>query len=79
MAISKLTKIWIGLVLLTLVSFIGSMTESDFKVAVILILALVKFIAVSFYFMELKSAHTFWKASVLIFVLLFISLALILI
>ena len=42
-------------------------------------LAVLKFIGVSFHFMELKHANVFWKASVLIFLALFSAVLIIMI
>lgn len=47
--------------------------------AIILVLFMLKFLAVAFYFMELKTAHVFWKSAVLIFVSLFLGIVLIVI
>ena len=44
---------------------------SSFSQSIIIFLSSLKFIGVSFYFMELKKAHIFWKSSVLIFLIMF--------
>ncbi|MBL4724055.1 MAG: cytochrome C oxidase subunit IV family protein [Lutibacter sp.] len=44
---------------------------SSFSQSIIIFLSILKFIGVSFYFMELKKAHIFWKSSVLIFLIMF--------
>ena len=69
--------VWILLVLLTVV--VGVISSFPFNYAAVTILGLstIKFIGVSFYFMELKKAHIFWKISVLIYVLLFSTIVLI--
>ncbi|MCK0107722.1 cytochrome C oxidase subunit IV family protein [Flavobacteriaceae bacterium S0825] len=64
------------LIILTIVTAIISSANESFTVVAILILAVLKFIGVSFYFMEMKKAHVFWKASVLIFLLLFTTIIL---
>jgi len=67
----RITFAWILLVLLTVA--VGFISSLSLNVAVILILFLssVKFIGVTFYFMELKKAHIFWKVSILIYLSLF--------
>ena len=64
------------LIILTIATAIISSANESFTVVAILILAVLKFIGVSFYFMEMKKAHVFWKASVLIFLLLFTTIIL---
>ena len=44
--------------------------------AIILVLFMLKFLAVAFYFMELKTANIFWKSAVLIFVSIFLGIIL---
>jgi len=63
--------IWIVLVLLTVVSAIISISVIELKTEIILGLAILKFIGVTFYFMNLKKAHVFWKLSIVLFLLLF--------
>ncbi|WP_298371064.1 cytochrome C oxidase subunit IV family protein [uncultured Lutibacter sp.] len=64
-------KVLIVLIVLTIVSAIFSNSNLEFTSTIILILSIFKFVGVSFYFMELRKAHVFWKASVLIFLFLF--------
>ena len=66
-------KVLIVLILLTAVSALvsGKLLNSTYTVAIIILLSILKFIGVSFYFMELKNAHVFWKTSILVFVSLF--------
>ncbi len=40
----------------------------------ILILSGIKFLLVSFNFMEVKKAHSFWKTSIILYLVLFISI-----
>lgn len=60
------------LILLTITTALVSNSALTLKEAAILILGLsvVKFLAVSFYFMELRKAHALWKTSVVTFVVL---------
>lgn len=68
----KKTTITLGiLILLTIISAIISSLKDNYIVFGIMILAVLKFIGVSFYFMDLKHAHSFWKGSLLIFLILF--------
>lgn len=73
------TTITLGsLLVLTIISAAVSNVDSRYTLIFILLLAALKFIGVSFYFMELKKAHTFWKAALLLFLMLFIVLILLL-
>jgi len=56
------------LLALTIISAVFSLSDFTYRVEFILILALIKFLLVAFYFMELKKAHIFWKASIIIFI-----------
>ena len=68
---SALVKIWIALILLTILSAIASQgfVSVDLKTRVIVGLAFCKMYLVSFYFMELKKAHVFWKSAMILFML----------
>ncbi len=65
--------VWLVLIILTITTALVSNSALTIKQAVILILGLsvIKFLGVSFYFMELRKAHLFWKISVLFYVILF--------
>jgi len=65
----------LALILLTITTALVS-NYIDLKVGVffILILSAVKFIFVSFQFMELKKAHTFWQTIILLFLMIFVGL-----
>jgi heme/copper-type cytochrome/quinol oxidase subunit 4 len=67
------------LVLLTIISAIVSAFEINNIAFVIILLAGLKFIGVSFYFMDLKQAHTFWKGSIIFFLTLIFTTILIII
>jgi len=66
-------KVLVGLIFLTAVSAIvsTSLVNSNYVASIIIIVSILKFIGVSFYFMELKKAHVFWKSSILFFVMIF--------
>jgi len=66
-----ITLVWILLVLLTVSVGIISSLSLDIAVISILLLSSLKFIGVTFYFMELKKAHVFWKVSILIYLSFF--------
>lgn len=68
--------IWLGLLMLTAISAIVS-TGNSSRTFIILVLAAVKFIGVSFYFMEIKKAHIFWKYSIVLFITIAMSAILI--
>ncbi|SNR82768.1 cytochrome C oxidase subunit IV family protein [Lutibacter flavus] len=69
-------KVWIVLIVLTICTALiaNSTLLYSSTVLLILILSVVKFLGVSFYFMELRKAHIFWKISVFMYALLFIVL-----
>ncbi|RXP56151.1 hypothetical protein EC396_07710 [Lutibacter sp. HS1-25] len=67
--------IWVVLIIITLLAAFTAQTlvHSNFIIHVILTFSAIKFLLVSFYFMEIKKAHAFWKASLIIFVLIFLT------
>ena len=73
------TTITLGsLLVLTIISAAVSNVDNKYTLISILLLAALKFVGVSFYFMELKKAHSFWKIALLLFLMLFIVLILLL-
>ncbi len=72
----KLVITLIVLILLTIVTAITSNGNTHFTIITILILAVLKFIGVAFYFMEMRKAHIFWKTSVIFFLIMFTALVL---
>ena len=63
----------IGLTILT--AFFATQLSSLKNVSIIiLVLSAFKFILVSFNFMELKKAHSFWKAIIAIYLIIFVSI-----
>ncbi|WP_372792629.1 cytochrome C oxidase subunit IV family protein [Lutibacter sp.] len=68
---SRIIFVWVLLVLLTITVGVISSFSLSYAAIAILGLSALKFIGVSFYFMELKKAHIFWKAAILIYVFLF--------
>ncbi len=74
---SKITLV--VLILLTIISAIISNETQSYIVLGIIGLAILKFIGVSFYFMDLRQANVFWKGSILIFLALFSAVLLIII
>lgn len=73
----RIILIWVILVLLTITTGVISSFPIRNVAVVILVLSALKFMGVSFYFMQLKKAHVFWKTAVLIYVLLFLTIVLI--
>jgi hypothetical protein len=65
-----------GVLMLTLISVVFSNYANDYMVFGIMAFAALKFVGISFYFMELKKAHSFWKVGVLLFLVLFIVMVL---
>lgn len=72
-------KVWIILMVLTIVSAFVSESNMLYASIIVILLSVIKFLGVAFYFMDLKKAHVFWKSSVLIFVILFSVISIILI
>ncbi len=68
---SKLTITWILLLILTTVSGLSSMEEYNYITILLLITAVVKFVLVSFNFMELYNAHSFWKVAIISYLSIF--------
>lgn len=71
--------VWIVLIVLTIIVAIVSGSSLKHSFSIILILSVIKFWLISYYFMELRKAHVFWKSSVLVFLFLFSVLSLLLI
>lgn len=75
----KLTTTWIILIVLTIASAFTSKLEGQYIAFAIMIFAVLKFIGISFQFIELKKAHLFWKIILLVYLVFFVSFTLILI
>ncbi|AMC11871.1 hypothetical protein Lupro_11610 [Lutibacter profundi] len=69
----RLVKVWIFLVLLTISSALVSYNfpHYEYIITIIIGLTIVKFLGISFFFMELRKANSFWKIAVIIYLLLF--------
>lgn len=67
-------KVWIVLILITVITALvsNSALVKTVTVTIILMLSAMKFLGVSFYFMELRKAHNFWKYSISIFLFVII-------
>lgn len=59
------------LILLTIIAAVTSELEIKYAALALIGFAIVKFLGVTFFFMDLRKAHTFWKAAILIFLLIF--------
>ncbi|MGC1204781.1 MAG: cytochrome C oxidase subunit IV family protein [Flavobacteriaceae bacterium] len=70
------TITYIILIVLTITSAVLSKFSTSYIAILILLLAVLKFIGISFQFMELKKANPFWKGMVLGFLLLFTAIVL---
>ncbi len=68
---SKLTISWVILLILTVVSGLSSTDGGKYITVFILIMAVLKFVIVSFKFMELYKAHSFWKIAVITYLAIF--------
>lgn len=68
------------LLILVALTFLTAIISQESGIGIslaILGLAVLKFIGVSFWFMELKNGHIFWKGSVLVFLLIFMGVVII--
>ncbi|MCM4153693.1 hypothetical protein DHD05_19040 [Arenibacter sp. N53] len=68
---------WVFLMLFTLTSAFMAGSNFQYVALAILGLAFLKFMAVAFYFMELKRANSFWQTSLVLFLLVFMTIILI--
>jgi hypothetical protein len=68
-----LIKVWALLILLTISSaLVGNIfPHYSYIIAVIIGLTMVKFLGISFFFMELRKAHYFWKTIIIIYLFIF--------
>lgn len=64
---------WILLIVLTIITAVFSSLEMKYVAIVILGLALLKFIGVAFFFMELKKANVFWRILLVGFLVLLLT------
>ena len=69
---------WIILLAFTVITGLISMASITYTIYLILVLSSLKFLGVAFEFMDLKSAHTFWKTSLLVFLFVFMGVILVL-
>lgn len=67
------------LIALTIIATLISNNGGIYATFGVLFLAVLKFIGVSFFFMDLRKGHSFWKGSVLVFLLIFTTMILIII
>ena len=67
----------VALIVLTIAVAIISKSSGVYVVIGILVLSALKFIGISFFFMDLRKAHPFWKISVCAYLLVFVSVLLI--
>lgn len=78
---SQLVKVWILLVLLTISSALvgNNFPHYRYIIAIIIGFTTLKFLGISFYFMGLRKANSFWKTAVIIYLVLFSTIAIILV
>jgi hypothetical protein len=71
-----LLTVWIVLILLTIsTALVSNLTiATTVATTIILVLSAIKFLGVSFYFMEMRSAHIFWKYSIFIYLFVVIGI-----
>lgn len=71
----QLTKVYIALILLTVLTAILSNNNTSKIVTIaILLISSIKFLVVAFQFMELKKANTAWKATLSLFLVFLIGI-----
>ncbi|PCE66187.1 cytochrome C oxidase subunit IV family protein [Sediminicola luteus] len=69
---------WLFLIALTLGATGFSLQQGLYALIFVMLLAGVKFLTVAFQFMELRTAHVFWKGALICFLVLFLGLVLLL-
>jgi len=76
----KMTKqniiTWVLLMVLTVIAGLVSSASISYMIPLVLFLAILKFIGVSFNFMEIKKANVFWKVLLLGYLIVFCSIIL---
>lgn len=71
----QLTKVYIVLIILTvLTAFLSNNNTSKIITIVILLISSIKFLVVTFQFMELKKANSAWKVSLSLFLFVLIGI-----
>lgn len=68
---------WMVLLFFTVIIGLISMSFVNYAITLILVLTAVKFLGVAFEFMEIRTAHRFWKIAVITFLTIFIGTTLI--
>ncbi|MCX2762283.1 cytochrome C oxidase subunit IV family protein [Aquimarina muelleri] len=68
---------YVLLIVLTIVSGLTYSVADNNIPSIILLLSALKFIGVSFYFMDLKKAHIFWKSAVICYLTILLIVVLI--
>jgi len=67
---------WVLLMVLTVIAGLVSSASISYMIPLVLFLAILKFIGVSFNFMEIKKANVFWKVLLLGYLIVFCSIIL---
>ncbi len=70
------TITWVLLMILTILAGWVSGLSTPYLVPIILVLAILKFLGVTYHFMEMNKAHTVWKILILGYVFVFCTLIL---
>lgn len=71
----QLTKVYIVLIILTvLIAFLSNNNTSKIITIAILLISSIKFLVVTFQFMELKEANSAWKVSLSLFLFVLIGI-----
>ena len=70
------TITWLLLMGLTVIAGLVSSASITYMVPLILLLAILKFIGVTFSFMEIKKANPFWRVLIICYLIIFFSIIL---
>ena len=70
------TLTWLLLMGLTVIAGLVSSASITYVVPIILLLAILKFIGVTFSFMEIKKANPFWRVLIICYLIIFYSIIL---
>ena len=65
------TITWLLLMGLTVIAGLVSISSINYMIPIILLLAILKFIGVTFSFMEIKKANLFWRVLIICYLIIF--------
>ena len=68
---NRLAVTWVILIVLTIIVGFSTIVGGEYIILSILIIAVLKFILVSFNFMDIIKAHSFWKIAIISYLSIF--------